>query len=953
MTQGNLVCTVSSPSAIKDSMHRKVVYDAGYWYIFYYDGTEWKYRSTLDGVAFSSPLTAIARGYYGRCGGLDAKIRESWIHVCSSYRPVGPYTQYFRRGSPAAGVIAWGPERIPHDETDFHIGGSVDKSTTGRIWAVNEHFITWYKIAYEFGKSDDLGHSWTEDYDDTTDTMDPDEGGIYIVRLTAGKMMAIWKDGDCNLGYYYYNGAFWSRGEFGVTAVSGWGGFSVCSLNDYVYLAYLRSDNKICFRFFNGAVWGTDTIIQEGVTATSYPLLVNNDDGDLLLIWAGSPLANRIYAKTRFAGVWDGAPTEIINESSEGLTGNELLSCGLSEFGIDRVGLLYLTGSSTYNLKFYQIPFEKTPLYVPSTGKTINVEPDVWGGVLRKNPSGSYTDYLARLFELKMGITRTGGSFEIRFSDPEWSVKDVFSDLQEVWVGVQKGPNSTVWNGTFGRKWLAGGWILNRKTTVDQTTRKKFVLEGFDYMSLMPYTIFATPDNPKEYIDIDVGEIAEDCVDAISAYGFSKAPGADFVETTGVHITRTYEKFETISSVMADLCDRLTVPYDWKIDHLKRVFFCGRGLHSSAKTIDFDNLRSGSFVWGNAKELVTNVWATDAELKTLPENPLDFTLTKWNWYCPNSIEVHDVRDYYLGKETPPGIYRETVYSHMNNAWGISSYTGTSPPITQNVMKFPIDFDLYYDLRNWTHLSFDFKPMFTDGSITYFVYLICGPTPSMEYGFYYIFTSLMTEADPIKGEWYFVSLRLPDLDEAGNVENYRGWSPIGTGFDPKDIRKLKWIGLKNTGWPWNQSVARAYFSRICYQEAGDTGLYSPPRTIVVVDKELDTRKEAKERALAELELRKYPKRYVVPKVDGDPAYIPSDLVTLNLKSPFLGATRIINEVQHKIAEDSKYISTLSLSESSFRAPPIFEAGDVTAYSHEIALLLRRGRSMGIGKHYINK
>ena len=340
--------TSVSGGAILHHVHRKLFYHNGYYWIFYYDGSKWVYRTSSDGESWSGALTALNRRYYGRCGGLDVRLRDGYAHIRGADYSGGNYNERFRRGSISGQTISWESEKTLRNYVDFFIGGSVDKSTTGRIWVSILDYAAVYITDYEFYRSDDGGSSFQLDEFHTSDPISSSTGGIAIVRLRGGKMMSVYKQGDNILGYYYYNGSSWSKGSLGVTAASGWGGFSVCSLQNYVYFVYLKSNNDIGFRFWDGS-WQDEEKVQTGVSSTSFPVLCLDESADrLICFWAEN---NKIFLKRRIEGDWDVSPTELVDESTDKLTANYGLTC-YERVLSGHICIAYLTKlSSPYTIK--------------------------------------------------------------------------------------------------------------------------------------------------------------------------------------------------------------------------------------------------------------------------------------------------------------------------------------------------------------------------------------------------------------------------------------------------------------------------------------------------------------------------------------------------------------------------------------------------------------------------
>ena len=129
--------------------------------------------------------------------------------------------------------------------------------------------------------------------------------------------------------------------------------FSAVAKGNDVHLTFLSTDILLYTKYsYSSNSWGVETKIQpQPVTTTSAPFLSIDSAGDLHLFWAGSPKANHIYYKRMSGGAWEPSLVDWINESAEGLTGNDSLTTFYE--ATPSPGLVYLTRPARpYNVKF-------------------------------------------------------------------------------------------------------------------------------------------------------------------------------------------------------------------------------------------------------------------------------------------------------------------------------------------------------------------------------------------------------------------------------------------------------------------------------------------------------------------------------------------------------------------------------------------------------------------------
>jgi hypothetical protein len=181
--------------------------------------------------------------------------------------------------------------------------------------------------------------------------------GITPVALTAGKMLILYDRSSSYSYSRYYDGS--SLGSE-VTTFAILDGVSkspsAVANGDTVEMVYLSSGYNILHRRWSAGSWLDMGTVQSGVTTSSAPVLsINPNTGDLYCFWAGSPTANHIYYKkfTYSTSTWDANPTDWIDESTDGLTSNQYLTCFYQAYGtyLD-IGLIYMTKAGPYDIRY-------------------------------------------------------------------------------------------------------------------------------------------------------------------------------------------------------------------------------------------------------------------------------------------------------------------------------------------------------------------------------------------------------------------------------------------------------------------------------------------------------------------------------------------------------------------------------------------------------------------------
>jgi hypothetical protein len=167
--------------------------------------------------------------------------------------------------------------------------------------------------------------------------------------LTGGAMPLVWSTEDLNttvggaLTVYYY---FW----YSSTTDETYFRFGSSTYNSRIagFTVGYTTVNMIKHLRYN-AGWSESTVVS-GVSSTSYPVLsVDANTNNLYCFYA---TANHIYY-AKYDGTWQ-TPVDWINEG-ERLTSNNKLTC-FYQSGGNAIGLVYLTGSMPYNVKFEYLP---------------------------------------------------------------------------------------------------------------------------------------------------------------------------------------------------------------------------------------------------------------------------------------------------------------------------------------------------------------------------------------------------------------------------------------------------------------------------------------------------------------------------------------------------------------------------------------------------------------------
>ena len=360
----SIVATTSNLFAVFYPYQRKSFYAGGLHWEFYTDGTNLCFRTSSDGISWSSATTVRA------CtDGRDFSIWFDGTYVYYVYSATTSSIIYFRRGTPNSdGTITWSAtEQSITDESYNTMYPVVCVDSSGYPYIV-------YNLApaasYNYVN---VTRSSTNDGTWVTDTANgyPQSlTGFYsdvtypsIVALTGRDMYVVYAGGYFYGLFYDYSANTWgSEEQISDVGYSSGNGMFHCEVADgdtvhavfnaqHLGISPAQYDLYYDYRSA-GHVWGTDVSIQANVGTSVCPMLCKHSSTVMYCFWAGKPTADHIYYKKWVSGSWDASPTDWINESTDHLTSNTRLN-SFYQSSNNLIGVTYMTlTASPYNIRF-------------------------------------------------------------------------------------------------------------------------------------------------------------------------------------------------------------------------------------------------------------------------------------------------------------------------------------------------------------------------------------------------------------------------------------------------------------------------------------------------------------------------------------------------------------------------------------------------------------------------
>jgi len=278
------VGTSTSSLAMAYSIQRKVFYGGTFRVFYFYAvGSEIVVKKSADGVLWqteNSPGFGASSYFYSRAGGLDVLLDSDKIYAqILCYSAVVDYTTQFKKGTLNT-TISWGSEKTIFTNANYHIGGSLTKLTTGRLYsAVQVAASPQVNGSY----SDDDGENWTKNINIGTTTITSTTGGVQILAMATGKAMCLVKNSVNTLVAFLFNGSTWSSlGTVATGLLSGWGYFTATAVGDVVDVVFIDSAGALKHVRYAGS-WGSITTLVS--TGCTHPAIVAGDGGRLYVFY--------------------------------------------------------------------------------------------------------------------------------------------------------------------------------------------------------------------------------------------------------------------------------------------------------------------------------------------------------------------------------------------------------------------------------------------------------------------------------------------------------------------------------------------------------------------------------------------------------------------------------------------------------------------------------------------
>jgi hypothetical protein len=364
---------------------RKSFYVNTRFWVFYSDGTNLIYKTSLDGSSWSSATTVRAgtNGYF-----FSIWFDGTYFHY--AYSAFGTQIAY-RKGLPNSdGTTTWSDtEQIINTLFNKAWYPSISTDSDGYVWIsyVDVNGTKAYPYVIKSQYNNGTWGTTPSGFPYILSTTSAISLGVptwrsSIIPLTTLKMVAIYAYPGITLYAQSWNGSTWRAEVATANATLYSNYFSALNQTDYVHLTFLYGDptNRVWMIYtkytYSSNSFDSGTTIREVLPSDPSAPIISIDNSDNLYIFQlGLVLKHICYHK------WNGTAWEPevdwITETTD-FTGYDRLTCFYKQYG-NYMGLVYQTrGGTPYNVRFAFLTLGVTKAWNYVSGWPFNLTARAW-----------------------------------------------------------------------------------------------------------------------------------------------------------------------------------------------------------------------------------------------------------------------------------------------------------------------------------------------------------------------------------------------------------------------------------------------------------------------------------------------------------------------------------------------------------------------------------------------
>ncbi|UCF79090.1 MAG: hypothetical protein JSW03_02210 [Candidatus Eiseniibacteriota bacterium] len=310
--------------------------DSGYFWIFYFDGTNTSYKRSDDTTG--AAWLAASQLFYA--GDVQPSVWFASDSVWVAFSDGG--NVLVRSGVVSGATISWSPTytALAGDATASYDRASVCRSTDGLIWiTARVETPAGYQVCAVRSTDPNDVSSWQ-----SAETISPvfpiDTVFSLVVPLTGGDVYTVWSRQGWIEGKRYVSGTGWEAAAAPIAqGVQGDPDKLFSAVSDRygnVHLLYVSRFGPVCYRSYDGTAWSSEQVLS-GPDAGSPSLSINPSNQRLYALWIEDRKVEcRSAVQPASSGDWR---TEDVNRGRARKSG--LTSCYSSP---TRVSWLFLQG---------------------------------------------------------------------------------------------------------------------------------------------------------------------------------------------------------------------------------------------------------------------------------------------------------------------------------------------------------------------------------------------------------------------------------------------------------------------------------------------------------------------------------------------------------------------------------------------------------------------------------
>jgi hypothetical protein len=325
------------PANLGYAWQRKTLYAAGRFWLFFSNGTNTYYRSSIDGTTWSADTSigACPDGYH-----FSLCFAGGYVHTVQSS---SGGAIYYRRGIPNSdGTVTWETARLVASGAASQLSVIVDSN--GYPWVKKNNYSVYQNTAK------DGSGTWTSRIPVTYGV----SVSSFLIPLLSGRLMFFWlSSSGFGLNSKRWNGSLWDSVKYADDHSKSL--YQVCAVStndDAVHLVFTRNVDgtnvDIRYTKWTADSWGSETTLESTYVDTKSTPIITKNGLDLHVFWT---YGTSIYSKSYVAGSWGN--TTLVASSETDLSEYDIHGDFESSVDNGSMSRIWLCGTATpYVLKF-------------------------------------------------------------------------------------------------------------------------------------------------------------------------------------------------------------------------------------------------------------------------------------------------------------------------------------------------------------------------------------------------------------------------------------------------------------------------------------------------------------------------------------------------------------------------------------------------------------------------